>query len=142
MNFLNLLIGLSRVAFGAVGFVAPGTINAMSAKKAKDPLANMLMQGLSVRDFVLGWGIIATKTPSERRRWLLAAAAADLGDAVWTLGGWSRLKSPARAVMLGLEIGAAVTEIATGLAAGQGTKAHDESERRREDTPLIVQPSM
>lgn len=141
MNIFNTLLGLSRVAFGVVGFVAPGTMNSVSAKRV-DPLANMVMRGLSARDAALGWGILAAKNPSERRRWLIAAAIADLGDVTWASLGWSRLKSPARYVMLGLALSAAVGEIASSYVSTRAPRLPETAEQEEtiEEEILIIQP--
>jgi hypothetical protein len=81
----NKLLNGSRVAVGAAALVAPGQVFSGAGIDAKsNPQLPVITRFFGVRDLVLGVGALST-AGAERRRWLQATIAADVGDLVAAL---------------------------------------------------------
>lgn len=106
---LARILGLVRLAFGVVGFLAPTkTIRVWIGREAKPYPTNMIVRGLAARDAAIGIGLLAAlENDGPVRGWLEASAMADLGDAVGTLAAWKDLPGLRRLLLLGTELGAA-----------------------------------
>ena len=111
------ILGLTRTAFGVLGFLAPTkTVRAWIGREAKPYPTNMIMRGFAARDAAIGIGLLAAlENDGPVRGWLEASALSDLGDAVGTLASWKDLPGYRRLLLLTVEVGAAA--IAMQLAA-------------------------
>jgi hypothetical protein len=79
---LTALVALGRLAFGAGRITAPARVAAgWLGKDAERPAAQVAIRGLGARDIALSAGALAALDDNAQlRRWVLAAAACDLGD--------------------------------------------------------------
>ena len=111
----NRLLNGARVLVGVAAFVAPGqAFRGAGLDERRNPNLPFMTRMFGVRDLVLGAGALAT-TGSERRRWLQATVAADLGDLTAALIGGRAGHLPRHgAIMLGIT---AATGTALGVAA-------------------------
>ena len=111
----NRLLNGSRALVGAAALAAPGKVFAGAGVDARaNPQIALVTRMFGIRDVALGAGALSTKG-EERRRWLQATIAADVGDILAVLlahrGGYI---PTAGAIMLGLT---AATGTALGIAA-------------------------
>jgi hypothetical protein len=111
----NKLVNGGRMAVGAFAFAAPGRAFAGAGLSDRaNPQLPFMTRMFGVRDLVIGWGALSA-SGGERRRWLQAAIAADVADALAAAAGHRSGYLPTSgAVMLGLT---AVTGAALGIAA-------------------------
>jgi len=78
----NRLLNRSRVLVGLAACVAPGqAFRGAGLDTRRNPQLPYMTRLFGIRDLVLGLGALTTGG-DERRRWLQATVAADLGDAV------------------------------------------------------------
>ena len=103
------VLGLVRVALGAIGMLAPTkSMRAWIGQEAKPYPTNMVLRGMAVRDAALGIGLLAAlEKKGDARGWLEGMALSDLGDAIGTLGAWKDLPGFRRLALLALELGSA-----------------------------------
>jgi hypothetical protein len=79
-------VAAGRIGFGVLLLAAPRRIAARWTGPAGDaPEAGAIAMGVGGRDIALAAGTLAALDRGGARPWLLAAAAADLGDLVGTL---------------------------------------------------------
>ncbi|HYN35511.1 MAG TPA: hypothetical protein VEV82_00900 [Actinomycetota bacterium] len=106
---LARMLGLTRLAVGVVGFLAPTKMVRMwIGEEAKPYPTNMILRGFAARDAAIGIGLLAAlENDGPVRGWLEASAMSDLGDAVGTLAAWKDLPGLRRLLLLGAELGAA-----------------------------------
>ena len=111
----NRLLNGSRVLVGIVSFIAPGrAFIGAGLDPRHNPQLPFMTRMFGVRDLVLGAGALTT-SGEDRRRWLQATVASDVGDAVAAVAGHRAGYMPTRgAVMLTLT---AATGAALGIAA-------------------------
>jgi hypothetical protein len=111
----NRLLNGSRVLVGVAAFAAPGqAFKGVGLDARRNPNIPFMTRMFGVRDLVLGAGALST-SGAERRRWLQATVAADVGDLVAAvIGGRAGHLPKHGAVMLGLT---AATGTALGIAA-------------------------
>ncbi len=95
---LAQLIAAGRAGIGLTLMAAPAVVTRHWVGEAEgDRLGTRVMAaGLGVRDLVIGAGVLASLGSGNGRPWLVASAAADLGDLVATLR--SRGELPTAAV--------------------------------------------
>ncbi len=79
---VTALVALGRLAFGAGLIAAPARVAAgWIGKDAERPAAQVAIRGLGARDVALSAGALTALGDTDQlRRWVLAAAACDLGD--------------------------------------------------------------
>jgi hypothetical protein len=115
------MLGLVRVAFGAVVLIAPRWgIRVWLGDRDPSPAARAATRGLGGRDIALGLGLLtALENDGPAARWLEAGAVADASDAVAALSGARRFPLvklvpyfavAAGATVLGLRLAEALDE--------------------------------
>jgi hypothetical protein len=99
----NRLLNGSRMLVGVAALAAPGkAFSGAGLSARRNPQLPFVVRMFGVRDLVLGAGALST-TGGERRRWLQAALAADVADALASVAGHRAGHLPPHgAVMLGL----------------------------------------
>lgn len=102
-------VALGRVGVGVAALAAPESVMRLFVgRDARRPAVQFLARGLGVRDLALGAGaLVALRAGDPPRRWMLAGAAADAGDAFAALAG-DALPGPLRAGFAAFAGGAAV----------------------------------
>ena len=103
--------GLLRVAVGIACTAAPGrALGPLVRPGEVTPATRFTSRLAGVRDMVLGAGALAARDdPAQLRRWALAGALADAGDAVVTLASFGHLRPRVRLAVLGAAAGGAAT---------------------------------
>ena len=103
--------GWLRVAAGVAFTVAPGAaMRGFAPAGEVTPAARFAGRLLGVRDLILGAGALAARGDAgQLRRWALAGAVADAGDAVATLASFRHLRPRVRAGVLVAALGGAAT---------------------------------
>lgn len=106
-------VALGRVAVGVAALAAPEpAMRLFVGRDARRPAVQLVTRGLGVRDLALGAGaLVALQTGEPARRWILAGAAADAGDAFASLAG-DALPGPLRAGFASFAGGAALLGLA------------------------------
>jgi hypothetical protein len=114
---LALLLGVGRVAIGAVLVAEPRLVTArwLGPQEAGRRKNQVLARGLGARDVALGAGLVQALVREDASvvPWLVAGAAADAGDLAGTLLAGDALPPAGRTATLALAGGAAV--VAAGL---------------------------
>jgi hypothetical protein len=102
-------IAFARVGIGVLIAVAPGrALRAWVGADADRTGAQVIARGLGARDFALGaGGLLALQTGDPARRWVLAGAVADAGDALAMLRAGSDIPTAQRAGFVAFAGGAA-----------------------------------
>jgi hypothetical protein len=118
---LARVLGWSRVAFGAVAFLAPRLSARLSAGPSRD-LAGLAfgVRGMGARDVAVGLGAARARTDAETAAWMGAAALIDLADTASVALSLRRLGAVRGLLLGGLALGGAVAELyaASGLRDG------------------------
>ena len=84
---INRLLNGSRTLVGVAALAAPGkAFQGAGLDARRNPQLPFVMRMFGARDLVLGAGALGT-TAGERRRWLQAALAADVIDAIAAVAG-------------------------------------------------------
>ena len=111
----NRLVNGMRVLVGVAALAAPGqAFRGAGLDPRRNPQLPFMTRMFGVRDLVLGAGALAS-AGGDRRRWLQATVAADVGDLLAAVAGRRAGYLPTQgAVMLGLT---AATGTALGIAA-------------------------
>ncbi len=105
------VIAGGRVLIGAGLLVAPGEVGkGWLGKQAEDPLIQMLMRVVGIRDLAVGLGgvLALSREGGGARNWILAGAACDAVDATVTLLARDQLEDQAVAGLLAIAAPAAV----------------------------------
>jgi hypothetical protein len=119
---IGLSLGAARVAVGVGFLAAPVTstrvlgLDTSTAKRI-----TFLARMTAVRDLVLGGGALASRRdPKALRRWVLAGAVADLGDAL-AIAAATRSRVAGGAPAIAITVGAVGAALTGGwAAAGRG----------------------
>ena len=119
MRFLADSLGLGAVAFGIGPALFPGWFGRVfGIGSPEDPTVATAIRSVGIRDVVIGLGVVHAARAGDRdtlRRWVLARAACDAGDAVAVgLAVAAGARSPRFVGLGGLALGAALVGIALG----------------------------
>ena len=111
---LEMLYGMSRLAFGAGLIAAPGEMGSLLLdKRAQKPAVRIFARSYGTRDTVTGIGMLAAvATGSDTRPWLAAAVLSDLLDVAIQVSEWDELPPEKRLPGIGSALGAGLVGLA------------------------------
>jgi len=109
-RLLGRMIALGRLGLGVFATAAPDLAAAawVGRDAAGSPATRVLGHALAGRDVALAGGALLARSTEDTRRWVVAAAIADAGDALATVASWAILPKAGRRLVLAASAGAAV----------------------------------
>lgn len=120
-RLLSRVIALGRLGLGVLAAVAPDLAAGVwvGSDTAGTPASRVLGRALAGRDLALAGGALLARSPEETRRWVVAGAIADAGDALATVAHWATLPKVGRQLVLAASAGAAVLGAVAAVTMGE-----------------------